>query len=341
MGISIVVLGGAERTAYDSEPRQALMSNAERVAYESKPRQALMSNKVLALLRSRRISQLTSMISKVPNFTENHHFWHLDGEAVTKNTLALWEKNLKSTKQLGEGNFGTVVQYQVLCAREGNESKYIAMKTVSLADPHYEEEAEALQKINQLTPSKDSPYLMQFIGGIKDETEAYFLTSAYNSDTLFDATRAFESPFTVWAQRLAFILDAAKGLRELHRADLVHADLKPENIMIHCDKRCVDIRMVEADKRAGETDCTISERNCFAVLIDVGLAVEAGTAADLRGTPGFVPPECVQAKPVWEKSADIWSLGALVYEQRTDEILIPENNWQAETKIQAQRYFRG
>jgi serine/threonine protein kinase len=320
--ISLAVLAGADRVV-------------DRDIFDIRvvPRRALTGSEVFAGTRSGHIDQSSRMMVKESAFTEQT-LLHFEGEAAGI-TPTQWKSVLTATKLLGTGQFGTVYEEQVKCSTTSNEAKTVAMKVVSIADPHLEGEIQALQKINSLTRSNDSPYLYRLIGLLRDEQEkkVYMLTPAYNSDMLYAAARyplggaGKRAPFLTWPQRLALFLDIVKGIRELHSADIVHADLKPENVMINCDQRCVDIRL--SKKPEAEKECNLSDRSCVAVVIDVGLAVNAGDFDELRGTPQFISKEIIKAaqagrKPQYQKSVDIFALGALLYELRTDGSLIPD-----------------
>ncbi len=80
----------------------------------------------------------------------------------------------------------------------------------------------------------------------------------------------------------------AEALAEAHRHGLIHADLKPENIVLPRDGR---LRVV-----------------------DFGLAREAGASVGAAsGTPAYMSPERWRGAPP-APAMDIWSLGVLIYE---------------------------
>jgi eukaryotic-like serine/threonine-protein kinase len=86
-----------------------------------------------------------------------------------------------------------------------------------------------------------------------------------------------------------------QALRALHRQDMIHQDLKPENIMIERDGRVV--------------------------IIDFGSAKVGGVAEvssrlnfdHPMGTLNYTAPECLLGEPSSNRS-DIYSLGVIVYE---------------------------
>uniref|UniRef100_A0AAY4CFA7 Myosin, light chain kinase 5 n=1 Tax=Denticeps clupeoides TaxID=299321 RepID=A0AAY4CFA7_9TELE len=79
-----------------------------------------------------------------------------------------------------------------------------------------------------------------------------------------------------------------QGLQFMHQQDIVHLDLKPENIV------CMD--------RSG-TDIKI---------IDFGLARKLGLSIVMQGTPEFVAPEVINFEPV-SLTTDMWSVGVICY----------------------------
>jgi len=169
-----------------------------------------------------------------------------------------------------------------------------------------------------------------------------FTTAKHYFTTIYKLS---EHTSAIWPQRLAFFLHTVKGIRKLHSANIVHADLKPENVMINCDKPCADPRNrenpglpIQCDPENPSKTQNMAARSCVAVVIDVGLAVEAGKDDSLRGTPGFISKELVVAElarqadrrkglegkyPVYQKSVDIFALGAMLYELHTNIPLIP------------------
>ena len=80
---------------------------------------------------------------------------------------------------------------------------------------------------------------------------------------------------------------AAKGLQVMHEAGYVHADIKPNNIMVTSDG------MVK--------------------LIDFGQSCKNGTVKErIQGTPDYIAPEQVKRQPITPKT-DLFNLGATMY----------------------------
>ncbi|MCU0863955.1 MAG: serine/threonine-protein kinase [Planctomycetes bacterium] len=99
---------------------------------------------------------------------------------------------------------------------------------------------------------------------------------------------------------LALMIDVAAAVQHAHEHDIVHNDLKPENVLVDDARR--------------------------PVLVDFGLArFAAGAAADAvasaGGTPGYTAPERLRGSASSASGlGDVWSLGAMTYELLTGRL---------------------
>jgi len=90
------------------------------------------------------------------------------------------------------------------------------------------------------------------------------------------------------------LVRVASGVEAAHAAGLVHRDIKPGNILL-------------------------DSRNDRVLLADFGLAVDSGAGNEPPGggTPGFIAPERIGSLVPASPSADIYSLGATLYQALT------------------------
>jgi serine/threonine-protein kinase len=105
---------------------------------------------------------------------------------------------------------------------------------------------------------------------------------------------------------VSIVLEASIALAEAHHKGIVHRDLKPENLFL--TRRADGSRLVKV------LDFGISKR----------LGREAGpsltTADTLIGSPDYMAPEQMRSPLGVDARADIWSLGAILYQLVTGRL---------------------
>jgi serine/threonine protein kinase len=185
------------------------------------------------------------------------------------------------------GTLGTGAHSTILHIRRSADSKHYALKVVPISgarDQKFLEQAQHEFRVAQLLdhPSLIKVYTLELV---KDwfwrVRKVHLLIELVNGKTL-DACPRLPLPQLVQVFKLI-----ADGLVQMHRRQVCHADLKPNNIML---------------SRAGEVK-----------IIDYGLAWIKGQAKDrIQGTPEYMAPEQFRRKIVNERT-DIFNFGATMY----------------------------
>lgn len=112
---------------------------------------------------------------------------------------------------------------------------------------------------------------------------------------LVDATTLDQQLPRNHSQAVDFFLQIAQGLAHMHGRGFVHADIKPNNVLITDD---------------GEVK-----------IIDLGQACAIGTIKKrIQGTPGYMAPEQAHRQEITPKT-DIYNLGAMMYWVLVGEVI--------------------
>ncbi|HKK17436.1 MAG TPA: serine/threonine-protein kinase [Opitutales bacterium] len=111
-------------------------------------------------------------------------------------------------------------------------------------------------------------------------------------------------------QALAVVPTICEALEYAHEKGVVHRDIKPENILLDRDGRVK--------------------------IADFGIASLVGAEGERSGTPPYMAPE--QAGGVVDRRADIYALGAVLYEMLTGErpgedLVAPSKRVEVDVKI--------
>ena len=95
-----------------------------------------------------------------------------------------------------------------------------------------------------------------------------------------------------------------EALRFAHRRDVIHRDIKPQNIII------------DGDGRVKVTDFGIARAGSAATMTEAG---------SILGTAHYLSPEQAQGQPV-EAASDLYSLGVVMYEMATGKLPFDGDN---------------
>mmetsp|Transcript_70800 Transcript_70800/g.124948 ORF Transcript_70800/g.124948 Transcript_70800/m.124948 type:complete len:771 (+) Transcript_70800:43-2355(+) len=208
---------------------------------------------------------------------------------VHKQHGSVWDVYTK-VKELGHGTFGNAY----LCKPRAGEDRVIksVRKTrgkVPVQD--IEKEILILQQI-------DHPHVVRLFEWYEDKGNVYLVLEALNGGTLRDAIlRQKDVRLGLreeWSQKV--MKQVLQGMMYCHSMQVMHKDLKDENIML-----------LKKDPHFDEP---------FAIIIDLGIA-EMFSLSDpagrrIGGTPTTMAPE------VWVGNfgpkCDVWSLGCIFYQ---------------------------
>ncbi|MEO6597433.1 MAG: serine/threonine-protein kinase [Planctomycetota bacterium] len=96
-------------------------------------------------------------------------------------------------------------------------------------------------------------------------------------------------------EALAIVWGAATGLAEAHGKNIVHSDIKPDNILVSFmgEVKLADLGLAKGKRPQGGESLSM-------------------LSSSVMGTPQYLPPEQWRTADV-QPSADVWALGAVLY----------------------------
>ncbi|HEY3253646.1 MAG TPA: serine/threonine-protein kinase, partial [Polyangiaceae bacterium] len=111
-------------------------------------------------------------------------------------------------------------------------------------------------------------------------------------------------------QAIDYLLQACDGLAEAHGLGIVHRDLKPGNLFLAKTPEGVVLKVL---------DFGISKEVSTPLRAVRTSRTSLTSSGDPVGSPFYMAPEQMRASPDVDARADIWSLGAILFELLTGQ----------------------
>jgi serine/threonine protein kinase len=208
---------------------------------------------------------------------------------------------------LGNGAHSTILHI-----RRHADSKQYALKVVPIGGPEdqkFQEQAEHEFRVAQMLdhPNLIKIYTLEIARDWLFRPRKLHLLIEYVNGKTLDLLRVIPMP-----QLVQIFVQVAAGLVHMHRREVCHADLKPNNILF---------------SRTGEVK-----------IIDFGLAwIKGQNKGRIQGTPEYMAPEQAQRRIANERT-DIYNFGATMYRlvtMRLPPSSMPEGEMVLDSKTRA------
>lgn len=198
-------------------------------------------------------------------------------------------------RQLGEGSFGVV--YKVRCRWD---NRWYAVKEAHHKFRGERDRQMRLQEVAKHERLPPHPHCVRFVKAWEEDYRLYIQTELCHCSLATYAEENHNIPeHVVWQ----YLVDLLLGLKHLHDHNLVHLDVKPENIFI-----------------AKEGFCKLGD---FGLVLDLTLD---DSTDPLEGDPCYLAPEIMEGN--FTKAADVFSLGITTLELACDlELPGQGENW--------------
>jgi serine/threonine protein kinase len=217
--------------------------------------------------------------------------------------------------ELGRGGMGVVYR-----ARQVSLNRQVALKVIragAQADPEalarFQKEAEAVAKLNH-------PHVVQVyeLGRWQPpgapEPLPYLALELVPGGSLAGRLRQ-GLPDPREAARLVELL--ARAVQAAHQAGLVHRDLKPANVLL----------AAPAEGCPGGTSLGVPKVSDFGTARFLGGGAGLTASGVVLGTPSYIAPEQAAGSKEVGPAADVYGLGAILYECLTGQVPFRSESW--------------
>ncbi|CAI2386109.1 unnamed protein product [Moneuplotes crassus] len=205
-----------------------------------------------------------------------------DPKNLIKGKDSRMEDNYEFCGKLGKGTYG-----EVLKLRDKMSGEFRACKSFIKAN-YKKEKISLLYNEVRILRMMDHPNIVKVYDYYEDCDRFHIIMEYCEGGELFE----YISKAGVFTEDMAshIMKQILSAIAYLHSQNILHSDLKAENIML-----------VEKN-----------DDDFFIKLIDFGMATKyEQKKSHIQGTPYYIAPEVL--KNCYDSKADIWSLGVLIY----------------------------
>lgn len=194
----------------------------------------------------------------------------------------------KLIKKIGKGAYGHVA----LTRHRSNKKKYV-VKRQDIAGASERERTCAIQEAELMSKLRH-PNIVSYRESFMENGCLFIAMGFCEGGDLYKELRSREGVLIDENEVVEWIIQMALGLQYLHQHNILHRDLKTQNVFL--------------------------SKNKVAKLGDLGIAKVLSTTMDMAttiiGTPYYMSPELFSNMPYNFKS-DVWSYGCCCYEMAT------------------------
>ncbi|CAI5995078.1 unnamed protein product [Closterium sp. NIES-65] len=219
--------------------------------------------------------------------------------------------NFTAVDVLGKGQYGVV--WRLVDRRTARE---FACKRVSRAACGENAHAAARREIEIMAKlrGKGSGHIIGLEAVYADRDSLYMLMELGTGGDLL--ARIQNEGMLSEAESRDIFASVARAVKECHDHSIVHRDIKPENILLCPKKTAPGVAATDSfSHNLSQSSSAAGNPQHVAKLTDFGLSLELPRWQQVVGYAGSYPyeaPEVMALEP-YDESADIWSLGVLLY----------------------------
>ncbi|XP_051873954.1 serine/threonine-protein kinase 17B-like [Pristis pectinata] len=204
-----------------------------------------------------------------------------------------YDNYLVEPKELGRGKFAVVKK----CVEKATGKEYAA-KFLKKRRRGLDCKSDIIHEIAILEMAKSNPRVIDLYEVYETNNEIILVLEYAAGGEIFNLCVADRDEAPTEKEVIRLLQQTLEGVAFLHRNNIVHLDLKPQNILLTSSSPLGDIK-----------------------IVDFGLSRRVGSVGELReitGTPEYIAPEILNYEPI-STETDMWSIGVLVYMMLTGE----------------------
>ena len=201
-------------------------------------------------------------------------------------------------KRIGQGGMGKVYEVNHI-----HLSRRFALKIISNQVAETDEARELFYREARFASAMSHPNITSVVDFGEDEKVGMFMVMEFVDGEPLNKILFREKRLSV-KKACEIVLQVAEALHYIHRQNVVHCDIKTENILI------------------SEEEIEGKRTRMVAKLLDFGLArplVATRASTSLSGTPHYVAPERIRGEPA-SPASDVYGVGILLYELLTGQV---------------------
>lgn len=201
-------------------------------------------------------------------------------------------------KRIGQGGMGKVYEVNHI-----HLSRRFALKIISNQVAETDEARELFYREARFASAMSHPNIVAVVDFGEDEKVGMFMVMEFVDGEPLHKILFREKRLSI-KKACEIVLQVAEALHYIHMKNVVHCDIKTENILIH------------------EEELEGKRTKMVAKLLDFGLArplTGPRASTSLSGTPHYVAPERIRGEPA-SPASDVYGVGILLYELLSGQV---------------------
>ncbi|DAZ96752.1 TPA: hypothetical protein N0F65_012329 [Lagenidium giganteum] len=173
------------------------------------------------------------------------------------------------------------------------------------------------QEVKLMASLRPHPVIIQFLEAFETPTQLHVVMEYVGGTSLCDLLKQCPQQRLPERRARSVFRQLCTGIESLHAQNVIHRDLKLENILIDALDRpkVIDFGFSQHEYPTASTAASMSTAATGSNRSSRTTVAAPGAAAvkNFCGTPSYMAPEVVSSKCYDGKAVDVWSLGVILY----------------------------